>query len=511
VAAPARVRYDRTMRPLIACAALVSLLAAGCAGTSGAFRCPGHGGPAWRELATENFVLRTDLRAQEAGALLGRLERMRAAVAAVLFADAEPVPGRVEVIAFRSSEEYRPFAPDGANGYYFRVAGGPPRIVLSGDLKPWQRGLLAHELTHHFLAGTFQRQPRWFAEGLAVYMEALGEDAPGRPVTIGAPPPARLERARAATVPVRELLAWDGALGGRRSGLDHYAGSLVLVHWLVHRRPGAFDELQRRLAAGEPPGVAWRAVLPEYDPDRGTALEALDAVLAAYLRSGIEHHAREVEVPPVVGYFERPIPTPEVHAIRLALWPHGPDKGDRALRAEVAETLAEDPAHPVALQILGALDHADPVPLARRAIAAHPDDPRGWSFLASSLAGAASAEEREAAYRRAAELAPQNPAALHNLGQELFAEGRSGEALPSVRRAAQLAPFSPPLLAGYAAVLSDLGRCAQAIPVLQRAIDALPDGATAEDRAALVAKRDAYAAQCRESPAAARATTPVPP
>ena len=121
------------MRSPAACALALSLLGPGCATPGLAFRCPARGGPEWRELSDDHFVLRTDLRRAEAAALIDRLERMRAAVSAVLFADAPAVPGRVEVIAFRSTEEYRPFAPEGASGYYLRYAGGTPRIVISGE------------------------------------------------------------------------------------------------------------------------------------------------------------------------------------------------------------------------------------------------------------------------------------------------------------------------------------------------------------------------------------------
>ena len=231
------------------------------------------------------------------------------------------MPGRVEVIAFRSVEEYRPFAPEGATGYYLRYAGGPPRIVLSGKVTATQRGLLAHELTHHFLSGLFRRQPRWFGEGLAVYLEALGEDEPGKRVQLGAPPVARLERARKARVPVRALLAWDGSARGPEA-LDRYAASWLLVHWLIHHQPAAFAELQRRFADGERPADAWRATLPAHDPAVAGGLEALDGILAAYARGPIERERREVEVPVAVGYAEQTVPSVEVHAIReVVLFP----------------------------------------------------------------------------------------------------------------------------------------------------------------------------------------------
>ena len=470
-------------------------------GGSRPFRCPDRGGAEWRALASDHFVVRTDLDAAQAAALVGRLERIRAAVAAAL-PGAIPAPGRVEVIAFRSAAEYAPFAPDGAEGYYLRSEGGPPRIVLAGALRPDERALLAHELTHHFLAGAFQRQPRWFAEGVAVSMESLGADVPGHAIVMGAPPEARLARARRSPVPAAALLAWDGTPGGR-DALDWYAASWLLVDYLSSVRAEAFAELARRLVVGEPPEGAWRAAFPDHDPARAGALEALDDALAAHARGRLPAQTRELEVPAAVGYFEERIPAAEVHAIRLALWPHGPKKPVEALRAEVEETLAEDGAHPIALQYRAALWGEDPLRLARAAVSAHPRDPRAWTFLASALDGTERAAEREDAFRRASELAPGNAAALHNLASELLAQGRSGEALPVARRAVRAAPWSPPLLAGLAAVLSDLGQCAAALPVQQRAIEALPERAPAQARHVFEGKLDAYARQCRVASGAA--------
>jgi len=479
-------------------ALLASGLAAlsGCAGVPRTFRCSAAGGPPWREMATEHYLLRTDLSAPEGAELVGRLERLRSAVAAGLPGGAPGPPGRVDVIAFRTLEEYEPFSPDNALGYYIRYEGGPPRIVVPGQIGPWQKAMLAHEITHDFLAGRYRRQPRWFAEGLAVYMESVESEGDGAVVTVGAPPLERLERARSAPVPVAELLEWDGG-PGRRPAVDYYASSWLLLHWLVHARPGAFAELVRELSAGSTPQAAWRAALPEYDPDGPGGLSELDAALARYARGKLARQRREGEPRPVVAYFEKPMPPAEVHAARLEIWQFGSGRRTALLRSEAEEAVEEDPAQPVALEYLAALEHADPLPYARRAVAGHPGDARAYTFLAESLTGPGQAEEREGALRRAAELAPRNAAALHNLADALLAAGKPVEALPVAREAAELAPWSPPVLAGYAAALSGLGQCAEAIPVQQRAIEAVPDRGTTADRRALAKGLARYSEQCR--------------
>jgi tetratricopeptide (TPR) repeat protein len=474
----------------------LALGASGCR-TAAGFACPARGGPPWHDLASEHFLVRTDLGDAEARTLLLRLEQVRAAVISALFeAPPEGGPG-VEVVAFRSRETFRAFAPPEVDAYYLRSAGGPPRMVVGGELSTLQLAMLAHELTHHFLAGVFQRQPRWLSEGLATQMETLALAPAGDRVVVGLAPPGRLARLQRDggrhQVPVAELFRWEG--GGDRA-LDHYATSWLLVHYLAYRRPGPFAALQARLARGEDPAAAWVAVLPEWDPARPEALRSLDRHLHDHAGGGLESGTRQVPAAWDGEVASRPIAPAEVHAIRLSLWSQGPPRPPGTLRDEVLEALEESPDHPLALHQLAALDRRPPLPLARRAVARHPRDPRAWTFLAMALEGAEAAAEREAAYRQASELAPGNAAALHNLAVELLSQGRSGEALPEARRAAALAPWSPPILDGYAAVLADLGRCVEAIPVQQRALDVLPEKGGEEARAALARRLEGYQARC---------------
>ena len=279
------------------------------------------------------------------------------------------------MIAFRSAEEYRPFAPDGASGYYLRYEADRRASSSPARSRPAQRGLLAHELAHHFLSGVFRRQPRWFAEGVAVYMESLGEDAPGRRAPASARRRRRGSSARAgAGCRSATLLAWDGRAGGRgrarplrRELAARPTGSSTV-------RADAFAELQRRLAAGEAPDDAWRAALPDHDPARPAALEALDAALAAYARGPARLGRRELAVPAAVGYFEQARPrrrrsTPSGSRSGAT----GPRSRRALLEAEVEEALEEEPRPPGRAPGTGRRWRAaTPVPLARRAAAAPP-------------------------------------------------------------------------------------------------------------------------------------------
>jgi len=492
---------------------VVAALAAavGCA-SGAAFLCPARGGPAWRDVGSDHFVLRTDLDLEDATRLLARLERLRTAVVSALFDEVPASRTGVEVVAFRSEKAYRAFAPPGVDAYYLRSAGGPPRIVVAGKLDSRQRAMLAHELTHHYLSLVFQRQPRWFSEGLATLMEPVGDQGDGPSMTVGQAPAARLVRLRSpgSRVPTRDLLGWEGGSTPAHSGLDYYASSWLLVHYLAYRSPERFTDLQQRLVRGESPEAAWRGAFPAWDPALPRALESLDYQLEAYLAGEAQTRTRQVAETWRKDPLVRLIPPPEVHAIRLGLWNIGPDKGAPALRAEVDEALAEDPDHPLALQHLAALTGEPPLPLARRAVSSHPDDPRAWTFLATSLKGEPFDAERIAAYRTAASLAEGNAAALHNLAVELLAQGQSGQALPVAREAVRLAPWSPPLLDAYAAVLVDLGQCLKAIEMQQRALEVLPERSNEAAGQALKDRLAQYRVQCRVDPAPPPAP-PAPP
>jgi len=476
---------------------LLALLAAGCAGL-GAGRPPRSGAP-WRELASEHFVVRTDLGAAGAAELIEQLEWMRAAVAAALYlGDREP-PGRVEVIAFADPAEYEAFAPRNASAYYLRNAGGLPRLVMPGRLGAWQRVVLAHELAHHMMASLYVRQPRWLGEGMAAWLEGLAEGPSGPRVTLGRMPVARLPRVRQRQISARDLMAWgEGPLEG--DWLDHYASALLVVRHLADRHPGQLRELLERLARGEPPGPAFRAALPEFDPERPGALEALDAAVAARVASGLDYRGREIEVRADLRREEQPMPPAEVAALRLTLWAQGPKKGREALRAEAQEVLRHDPAHPIGLQVNGELQGTEPLPLARASIAAHPDDPRAWSFLASALTREGDAAEREQALRRVAELAPDNALALANLAKELLARQRSGQALPLARRSALLAPWSPPIVELYASVLADLGQCSAALQAHRRAVDLVGERGLEAERAAMRRRLEEAERRCANGP-----------
>jgi len=522
-------------------ASLAVLLACAHAPASGggaAFRCPARGGPAWHEATSEHFAVSGDLTPGEVGALARQLEEVRASIVEALFPGARrTIPGHARVVAFRSEEAFDEFAPPGLTAFLWPSGLGDHLIVLSARASLGRRSVVAHELTHHLLRQAYPRQPRWFGEGFAALAEVLaGERDPEaelaqlrakargeselaqrmvEPDLGGFFPDPELspvrrfgrlapDLARAygqVPVPARELLAWDG----RVQEVRHRAASAVLVHFLLHEERPRLERFRARLEAAERPDAAWPAVFPEWDPARPGGPEALDLRLAAHARrpgAGDWSADAPARSRPAV----RALSASEVHALRLALPRHDRGRGGGAAleRAEVEEALAEDPDHVVALFAKAAAEGADPLPLARRAAAAHPGDLRALLWLAQSLPRDGSADaERIAVLRRAVEAGPKNAMARGNLAWFLVKAGEVAEAVPLAEAAVELSPGNPNVLDTLAAALEAAGRCPDALAAAERAVEFLPEGAPEEARAPWTERASRLRTACGE-PRAAR-------
>jgi hypothetical protein len=489
-----------------ALAALVLLLPAPALPAT-SFTCSAKGGPQWREFTSEHVVLRTDLSPEKARAMVEELELAWAAVLHAMFSKPPNIPGAIHAIAFSSDSEYWEVSPAHAAAWFTTLDGFTPTVVLPGTLQAGTRAILIHELTHHLSSFPLLRKPLWLNEGFAVYLEAMGSVAIGARFTVGSVPELmRVPRKRSERVPVKDLLAWkriDPDWVGE-TVRRYYVSSWFLVHYLVNKQTPAFYDYFRRLGRAEDPRLAWKAAFPRWDPDVPGALDDLESALDTYGRGEqFQYHELDLEVSPKVT--ERPLPPAEVHAIRAVLLPHGGAKPE-AVRAEVDEALQEDPANPLAVAVLAAVDpKGDPLPLARAAVQVHPGDWRSWSVLGDALARAPPAE-RLAARRKAVELAPGEPVALFELARDLADSGDARGAAPHALALLRIAPYSTEVHETVARVAMDLGACADALREQQRAVDTLPDGAPSKARAARESRLAEYQARCAAPP-----TSPGPP
>jgi len=324
--------------------------------------------------------------------------------------------------------------------------------------------LLAHELAHHLVERLLVAPPRWLDEGLAEALETAGDPA-AAPGSIGAWPRWVRPGWRPAPGFVRALFAWEGA-PSPESPRREASAAWLLARFLLEEEPARLAAWLRRLEAGQPARQAFGAVFPEWDEARFLGPDLLEARALAFLEARAPARRSPPAAAPAaalgdpeVAVAVRPAAPADVRLVLLEL-PRRERLTPAALRREVVAALGEAPDHPAALRWLAQLDGLAPLPLARRAVAAHPGDWRAWTFLAAALRSAeAEPAACEAALRRAAGLAPERAAPLTALAAHLAERDQVDEALPLAWLALELRPWDPAALDLYAAAAVGLGAC----------------------------------------------------
>lgn len=442
--------------------------------------------PKWIRIESDHFDLATDLSETEALRAAEVLETTRAAMLSAAWpGNTDDLRARTTVVVFQDGLDFMHFF--NGNTLAVTVWSVRPTIVLWGKSDYWQQrtgvtfdassSRLRHELTHRLARARYARQPMWFSEGLAQYLETLTVSADGTKATLGEVSPTVLRMYSSFRVRVSDALAWSSyAEHDDDTILGLYGISWLLVHFLYDTRAHDFEAFQHALARGVAPDLAWRKSFGAF------RLEDLDAQLVQYAKlASFKRVVVPIERPSVRPVRKLPITEADVHAIRahLALagaeLAAGGDLRDEA-QQELGRALALEPANPLAVRLLLSSDKSPPrselSARLRAQVAKRPDDGDAWLLLAEI--GAPS--EREAAARKAVALMSANSDACVVLASHLVATGRAEEALPLAKKAASLAPWDHRALDTYAAALFAGGRCADAILEETRAIDALPDG-----------------------------------
>jgi hypothetical protein len=479
------------------------LLAAGCA-TAGfpPLRCPARGGPAWTEITSDHFVVWTDLERAEARRALEDLEWTRAAILGAAWQEGAGPTTRLGLVLLRSEGELRAFTR--GEGW---VVPDPyqPRLVLSGDSRPFPPQAVVRELAQHFSALALLRQPLWMREGLAAYLETVTRlpDSPSALVGL----PSRWARLLGqGRVPARDILRWGDREepGMERDPEALRAWSWLLVHFLVDDKGGQFVAYQSLLGRMAPPGRSWREAFPEYDPHASGGLARLDRDLAEYAALG-RFRKRAIPVTAAPGSIaEHPMPDAEVHVtlaiLHLSVPPGAgaaPEVRRAAAAQETAEALRQDPVSESALLVaIWLAPEAERPARARAAAAALPRSWRCWLALGRTLRGGPDRAGREAALRKALQLAPEEPATLSALAWELVESGRPAEALPLAEKAVARSAWKALALDVQAAALAGAGKCLEALPVQRRVVEILPDWTPKREQGELLERLAAYEARC---------------
>lgn len=451
------------------------------------FKCSARGGAEWREYRSKHFLVATDIPKDAAAMLIKNLERIHTMVMHAMVGEEVDLPARTRVTAFGDSGQFKEVAR-GYGGYHTISPSKEARIVIPVLRLNADPEVVAHELVHHLSWYLFARQPRWFSEGLAQFIQTVASDridnethlATGTHIVRGdthqqggvgvIPHDFNYEFQETPPVKVKELLSWahlDGAALERR----YYLQSWLLYHWLWNNRSKEFSEFQKRLSAAEDPDSAWRAALPEFDPLKPGALESLDNTLERYRRSA-RYAFYRVKVGGDPTFTESKLSPADVHLLVLdhRLGSAEREQREPLLRAELDEALREDPAQPLALARHAKLDHGSALPALRNSVTARPKDGQAWLYLARALSEAGNQTEAESAYRKAAALDDESAEAQNSLATHLVAKGLHKEALAFANRAVDLAPWDPSCIDTLAAVAQGLGKCTEALTLQRRAV-----------------------------------------
>lgn len=444
----------------------------------------------WRRVQTEHFLFSSDLRDPDFGDAVLGVERSYVALQRAGWKDmAIRSTERTPVVVLADGLEWEHYTGKYIAAFFTNE--GQPTVFLHGRPETWEwkqrradatSSPLRHELAHRLAASVYGRQPRWFGEGLAQFLETIVVSEDGKTVTLGRINPVAIEEfKRRSTVGVADALAWKGANDDSSWAL--YGVSWMLFHWLYNTHGDAFASFQVALAKGADPDRAWKASFPDLTP------AAIDDALIEYSRHG-EFHEVVVDLPPLaISTKPMAITEADVHAIHAQLARVGVRKvADRAeaLRVESAQeidrALALEPGNALAWMLDDRKrSHAERVAALKKQVAIRPDDGEAWLLLGDALHHDTSAvAETEAAYRKALHLLPGDDTAYNNLAWFLVQQKRVEEAQPLAAKAASLAPWNPLVLDTYATVLFELHRCADALRIEQRAVDMLGELRTSD-------------------------------
>jgi hypothetical protein len=464
----------------------LGLLAATCGalGCATLPACPAKGGPAWHELTSAHFRLRSDLEPKDAEETVRRLEELRASMLATIWPGAPAPTSRTEVVVLRSRIELLVFARDPHVppllwGVRSERPPLPATLVFAGtDYRTM--GVLVHGLALDLSRWFMPMQPLWYSEGIATFLETLRYDRDAGLVDVGEPSAGRhLSSEGANRVSAARLL--DARSEPTGEDLAHFEDSAwLLMHFLINKRSRDFARLQTDLVRLKPSAEAWASAMPDLPPEK------LDAALDAYSRSG-EYAAGGVALRvPAPTISVRVMSDAEVHATRALLFETAVDPGvapdTDAAKREVAEALAADATNASALAIrffwfTPKDQHAERGELARLASTAHPEDWLSWLMVATEANDAAA---ERTALSRALRVAPDQVLVLSGLAQLDAASGRWQESLSFSTKAMHLGERRWSLLELHVEALAHVGRCDDAAYFVE-ALKALSPPAVGEE------------------------------
>lgn len=159
--------------------------------------------PRWLRIDSAHFSLVTDTNPEKGQAVLARFEQMYVLFGQLLLRNRVNMPQPMEIIAFKTAEEYEKVEPSGSGeglGAGFYLSGdGPDYFVLNlAQPESWQA--ISYNFARELLNYNYPPAQPWFDEGFAEYFASarlgntqmtIGSDpeGPESPPGVASPPP----------------------------------------------------------------------------------------------------------------------------------------------------------------------------------------------------------------------------------------------------------------------------------------------------------------------------------
>jgi tetratricopeptide (TPR) repeat protein len=411
--------------------------------------------PQWLEVRSPHFSVYTDAGEKRGRETALEFEKMRALFATLLGTTTTTFPDAPQIVAFRSAEEMRQFAPLW-NGKPATIAGffqeSDERSYIVIDLSaadPWR--VVLHEYGHFLLTRSSTRRfEPWFAEGFAGYFSTLESDK--KESRIGEISEQDLETLQrdgtfkiADLFRIRQSSRTYNESGDRRSVF--YAESNLVVHYLYDNSliPAVFKYFDLVTEKQMPVEEAMRQAF-------GMTAEEFDKAFRSYVNAG---RFRTYSLPRSQSVerdqFTVRVPSqPEQMFLLADIHLHSPDYEQKGLE-ELRQLVQTMPGDALALRELGNVhlrqkNYAEAHEYLRRAVLENPRDSRAHYYSAllmsrekgfSNLADlAAMKKELEASIALDADLADAH--SLLAFVQTFSADTTAG--IESMRRAVALKP-----------------------------------------------------------------------
>jgi hypothetical protein len=424
---------DRVGRSAIAGA--VVAVATGCVTVP---RAADEGGPPWRQIDSPHFALVTDMGDADAREIAGTLEDWWFAMSVALpgAPGAKPQDGEnapVLVLALRSQAE-RQAVHYTLGGVFGALPLIPPAMSIGNFDDTNGREVLRHELAHAMLHQRLPRVPRWFTEGVAVYLQTADLDRKRGVVKWGGLSISDTRNwmmyrsiSTSALFDDSKWTGWDEGAMDVRAGL--------LVHMLVNRHPDQLACYLRRLETA----IDVEAALDCFPGRSGWDREVEDYGFSSSFAS----RSASFSVPGL-DVRTSPISDAQVHAV-LALADmmvlsrdlpsFAPDRKDRIQR-HLTRALALEPGHLLAGLLASTRDETDAetkAAITKALVARYPGEWRSWVARVWTLED--SGDELANALEQARKLAPDEKEVLRVVAWDALRQQRWADARTSAVRA----------------------------------------------------------------------------